>query len=127
MFTNESSLSKKDKDNGICHSVFDSQILISSCCLPGTVLFPGVVQSLSRVRLFATPWTVAHQAPLSWDSPGNNTGVGCHFLLQLFPVGNTKVSVVGPELERKGEVSTVHGALSLIYLAPCSGPFHDIS
>ena len=23
------------------------------------------VQSLSRVRLFATPWTVAHQAPLS--------------------------------------------------------------
>ena len=22
-------------------------------------------QSLSRVRLFATPWTVAHQAPLS--------------------------------------------------------------
>ena len=26
-------------------------------------------------------WTVACQAPL-WDSPGKNTGVGCHFLLQ---------------------------------------------
>ena len=26
-------------------------------------------QSLSRVRLFATPWTVAHQAPLSMDFP----------------------------------------------------------
>ena len=26
---------------------------------------PGEVKSLSRVRLFATPWTVAHQAPLS--------------------------------------------------------------
>ena len=25
----------------------------------------GKVKSLSRVRLFATPWTVAHQAPLS--------------------------------------------------------------
>ena len=25
----------------------------------------AVVQSLSRVRLFATPWTAAHQAPLS--------------------------------------------------------------
>jgi len=24
-----------------------------------------VVQSLSRVQLFATPWTIAHQAPLS--------------------------------------------------------------
>ena len=30
---------------------------------------------------FATPWTVAHQAPLSMDFPGKNTGVGCHFLL----------------------------------------------
>ena len=25
------------------------------------------VKSLSRVRLFATPWTVAHQAPLSME------------------------------------------------------------
>ena len=30
----------------------------------------------------ATPWTVAHQAPLSIDSPGKNIGVGCHLLLQ---------------------------------------------
>ena len=29
----------------------------------------------------ATPRTIACQAPL-WDSPGKNTGVGCHFLLQ---------------------------------------------
>ena len=36
----------------------------------------------SRVRLFVTPWTVAHQAPLSMDSPGKDTGVGCHALLQ---------------------------------------------
>ena len=35
---------------------------------------------LSRVWLFATLWTVAHQAP-PWDSPGKNTGAGCHFLL----------------------------------------------
>ena len=40
------------------------------------------VQSLSRVQLFATPWTVACQAPLSMDSPGKNTGVGSHFLSQ---------------------------------------------
>ena len=26
--------------------------------------------------------SVAHQAPLSMDSPGKNTGVGCHILLQ---------------------------------------------
>ena len=29
-----------------------------------------------------TPWTIARQAPLFWDSPGKNTGVGCHSLLQ---------------------------------------------
>ena len=29
-----------------------------------------------------TPWTVAHQASLSMNFPGKNTGVGCHFLFQ---------------------------------------------
>ena len=28
----------------------------------------------------------AHQAPPSWDSPGKNTGVGCHFFLQCMKV-----------------------------------------
>ena len=32
--------------------------------------------------VFATLWTIAHQVPLSMGSPGKNTGVGCHFLLQ---------------------------------------------
>ena len=36
------------------------------------------VKSLSRVRLLATPWTAAQQAPPSWDFPGKSTGVGCH-------------------------------------------------
>ena len=40
------------------------------------------VKSLSRLRLFATPWTVTHQAPLSLEFSGKSTGVGCHFLLQ---------------------------------------------
>ena len=40
------------------------------------------VQSLSRVQLFVTPRTVAHQASLSIDFPGKNTRVGCPFLLQ---------------------------------------------
>ena len=38
---------------------------------------------LSRVPLFATLWTVAHQAPLSMGIlQGKNTGAGCHALLQ---------------------------------------------
>ena len=30
----------------------------------------------------------AHQVPRPWDSPGKNTGVGCHFLLQCMKVKN---------------------------------------
>ena len=41
---------------------------------------------LSPVWLFATPWTVACQAPLSMEFSGKNMGMGCHFLLQgIFP------------------------------------------
>ena len=40
------------------------------------------VKSLSHVRLFATPWTVAYQAPLSMGFPSKNTGVDFHSLLQ---------------------------------------------
>ena len=45
-----------------------------------------LLSRFSRVRLFATPEMAAHQAPPPWDSPGKNTGVGCHFLLQRMKV-----------------------------------------
>ena len=45
-----------------------------------------VLSRFSCVRLFATPWAVASQAPLSRDSPGEIIGMGCHALLQgIFP------------------------------------------
>ena len=38
------------------------------------------------VWLLVTPWTLAHQAPLTREFPGKNTGECCHFLLQgIFP------------------------------------------
>ena len=40
----------------------------------------------SRVRFCATPQKAAHRAPPSLDSPGKNTGVGCHCLLQRMKV-----------------------------------------
>ena len=79
-----------------------SKYLLSNCWVPDTGL--GKVDGLtsvwvalmrqrwyslhlllshfSHVRLCVTPQTAAHQAPRPWDSPGKNTGVGCHFLLQ---------------------------------------------
>ena len=43
-------------------------------------------KSLQSCQLCATPEMAAHQAPRPWDSPGKNTGVGCHFLLQCMKV-----------------------------------------
>ena len=43
------------------------------------------VKSLSRVRLCG-PMDCSLSVLCPWDSPGKNTGVGCHFLLQgIFP------------------------------------------
>ena len=39
-----------------------------------------VVKPLSHVRLFATPWTVAHQAPLSMGFPRQEYWSGLPFL-----------------------------------------------
>ena len=42
-----------------------------------------------------TPWTAAHQAPLLWDSPGKNAGVGCHDLFQvIFPTQESNLSLL---------------------------------
>ena len=47
-----------------------------------TIVGACVCYSFSRVQLFATPWTVACRLLCPWNSPGKNTGVGCHSLLQ---------------------------------------------
>ena len=53
-----------------------------------------MLSRFSRVQLCATPWTAAHQAPLSrGDSLGKNTGVGCHCLLRIIQLLTVKQSV----------------------------------
>ena len=50
---------------------------------PYYVSYSCTLSCFSRVQLFATLWL--HNPPgssLHEDSPGKNTGVGCHFLLQ---------------------------------------------
>ena len=42
----------------------------------------STVKSLSHVRLFTTPWTVAYQAPLSMGFSRQEYWSGCHCLLQ---------------------------------------------
>ena len=50
--------------------------------------------SLSQFQLLATPWTVAHQTPLSRGFSRKNTGVGCHSLLQgIFPTQGSNLGL----------------------------------
>ena len=51
------------------------------------------VKSLNGIRLLATLWTAAYQAPPSMGFPGKSTGVGCHCLLQGFHLKNLKTKV----------------------------------
>ena len=53
-----------------------------------------MLSGFSCVRLFETSWTVVCQAPL-WDSPGKNTRVGCHSLLQgMFPAQGSNLRLL---------------------------------
>ena len=83
------------------------------------------VKSLSRVRLFGTPWTVAYRLLHPWDFPGMNTGVGCHFLLQeIFPTQGLNLGLPhcrqtlyhlshqGSQDQSQGLVSSIPGGLS---------------
>ena len=55
--------------------------------LPDAVGIGCVCISCSVVSKSTTPWTLQPARLLCpWNSPGKNTGVGCHFLLQgIFP------------------------------------------
>ena len=54
------------------------------------------VHRFTRVHLFATPWTVAHQAALSVGfSKQKSTAVGCYFLHQgIFPTQGSSISCI---------------------------------
>ena len=54
-----------------------------------------VLSCFGHVQLFATLWTVAYQFPLSMGFSSNNSGVGCHFLLQgIFPIQGPNLSLL---------------------------------
>ena len=61
-----------------------------------------MLSCFSRVLLFATLWTVAHQVPLPWDSPGQNIEEGGHVLLQrIFPTQGMKPHLLSPAFAGK--------------------------
>ena len=67
-----------------------------------------LLSCFSRVRLCATHRQQPTRLLCPWDSPGKNTGVGCHFLLQCMKV--------------KSESEVAQSCLTLSDLMDCSPP-----
>ena len=78
------------------------------------------VKQLSRVRLFATPWTVAHQTLCLWGFSSKNIGVGCHAFLQgIFPIqglnpGLPRCRQTLYPLSHQGSLDLLPNAMSII-------------
>ena len=65
-------------------SKFGKEYIKTVYCHPAHLTYmqsDGGLVTKSGLTL-ATPWTVAHQAPLSMGFPRQNTGMVCHFFLQ---------------------------------------------
>ena len=90
-----------------------------------------LLSRFSHVWLCATPQTAAHQAPPSRDSPGKNTGVGCHFLLQCMKIKSEReVTQLCPTLSDPMDCSlpgsSVHGTLQARVLEWGAIDFSDL-
>ena len=55
---------------------------------PGNFVLYVCMIIAHHVCLSVTPWTLAARLLCPWNSPGKNTGIGCHFLLQNFVLGH---------------------------------------
>ena len=84
---------KQPSTHATCH---ERPALASHCSLGKA--HEVKVKSLSRVRLFAPPRTVAYQAPRPWDFPGESAGVDCHFLLMHYFIYCSKPSTFSHSL-----------------------------
>ena len=72
----------------------------------------------SRVWLCATPETAPHQVPRPWNSPGKNTRVGCHFLLQCMTVkSESEVAHSCPTLSNPMDCSLPGSSVHRIFQA----------
>ena len=101
--------------NGDCSCESKRRLLLGRKAMTNLLLLLLLLLSrFSYVRLCATPETAAHQGPCPWDSPGKNTGVGCHFLLQCMKVKHeSEVAQLCPTLsdpmDGSPPGSSVHG------------------
>ena len=87
---------------------------MSSFPTPFAFSHAAAAKSLQSCPILCDPIDGAHQALPSQDSPGKNTGVDCHFLLQCMKMkSESEVSQLCPTLRNPMDCSlpgsSVHG------------------
>ena len=92
-----------------------------------------LLSHFSHVQLCVIPQTGATRLPCPWDSPGKNTGVGCHFLLQCMKVKSEReVAQLCPTLSDPMDCSlpgsSIHGIFQAKYWSgvPLPSPFTSL-
>ena len=90
-----------------------------------------LLSRFSRVRLCVTQRQQPTRLPRPWDSPGKNTGVGCHFHLQCMKVkSESDVTQSCPTLSDLMDCSlpgsSVHGIFQAIVLEWGAIAFPDL-
>ena len=68
--------------------------------------------------------------PRPWDSPGKNTGVGCHFLLQCMKVESERevaqsFLTLSDPMDYSLPGSSIHGSFQARVLEWVAGPFSE--
>ena len=103
-----------------CHTSISSSVVPFSYCLqsfPASgALHAATAKSRQLCPTLCDPIDGSPPGSCPWDSPGNNTGVGCHFLLQCMKV--------------KSESEVAQSSLTLCDAMDCSLPgssIHGIS
>ena len=87
-----------------------------------------LLNHFSCVRLYATHRQQPTRLPHPWDSPGKNTGVGCHFLLQCMKVkSESEVAqlclTLSDPMDCSLPGSTIHGIFQARILEWVTTPF----
>ena len=89
-----------------------------------------LLSHFSRVQLCATHRWQPTRLSRPWDSPGKNTGVGCHFLLQCMKVKTESGSrsIVSPSdpMDCSPPGSSVHGSFQARVLEWVSSAFSTL-
>ena len=94
----------------------EQEIFYFSSCTHFTKALLLLLSRFSHVQLCVTPRRRPIRLPCPWNSPGENTGVGCHFLLQCVKVkSKSEVAQSCPTLSDPMDCSLPGSSVHVIF------------